>query len=1439
MSEQANLFFWNNQNLFSTNYLQHRLPASDLWKEQKEKAAATYGEISKAYESIKSLKLGPGEEAELENKFIQPVLTALGYAYHVQPRAQRGLRKKVPDYALFKDEESYRAARKVKDTPEQFFSQSLTILEAKYWGRRLNDTDKKDVLDSRDPTAQTVKYLDSVNYHTSGKINWAILANGKLWRVFYFRASSRSGNYFEVDLEDIILRGDVDAFLYFYLFFSKDAFLPDSVTGRTWLDQHLKETEEYASRVSDKLKNLIFDHIFEGLAYGFIEYRRRELGIAQETDEGLKDIFNGCLTLLYRMLFLLYAESRGLLPVNDPDRYYKKSLKKIKEDVSDELKRSGIEGMSHNAYDYWSRLDSLFRILDKGDKALNIPIYNGGLFETVPDGFLTNHKISDPYIAEAIELLTVDPDAEHTPGMTPFIDYSSLNVRHLGDIYEGLLQFHVRVAETEMVEVKEKGKSIWKNAAEVKPGTKSSRPKKTGEVYIENSKHERKATGSYYTPHYIVEYIVANTVGPALKERRDKASALLSELDSLYEKQRKQLKKPADWKHWENPGEPKGKYANEIVTKEHEVFETLFDINVLDPAMGSGHFLVHTVDFISDKIITFLADYPDNPVVRKIDELREAILSNIREQEVTIDEAKLTEVNLIKRMVMKRCIYGIDLNEMAVELAKLSLWLDSFTLGAPLSFLDHHLKCGNSLIGVSDITTVIPMSEIFSEYQKALSFLLQVSELTDATISEAKKSYDLYQQGRNAIEPIRRRFDVTTAQYFMDMGASIKRVQQLAATLDFDNETYPEIVEKCKKALSIAKVKRFLHWRLEFPEVFYTERGEKENAGFECVIGNPPYGLLSKEGYFKHNYSFVNPNWDIYIAFIERGIAVVRRERFVSYIVPVSWETGVMFESLREFLINKMSIKTIINLPFDVFKDAYIDTCIFVTEKSENSDNKTLVYEFPKKARIGKLDIINYVGIEQSCWIGNKHQIIIDSHALHMLPRLFQTCLKLVDITASVRGVLASADFISAKPRIGYDPFFDGEMVRYEISDPDKFICYSDDLPEKPADIGFFKEARVFVRRLISRQDRLMAAYGSDFFINKKDIYIFKFKVANYLPYYLLAVLNAKLLSFLYLSQDTTSKKDDFRQATLDGVRSLPIPRISFTTPEKERKERVDAAIELYEKYMVDLEQKGHADEKREASAELTRSVGGPVAGGKEGKVSGEHPGAGLRVHGVRGRTRKPDDAEGAHEEPEEYNAAPRSTRHIESSLGIKSYAELAPYLAKEVERVMAALLDKSPDELKVTPEFICELHKDAFEGLFPSWAGRYRDRNVKVGEYEPPPYFEVPVLMRSYCDDLEYRLSSVHAQNPVPDELIEAFAFAEGRLLSIHPFRDFNGRVTRMLLFALLRRFDLPPVPLVPDENDKPETETYLNALTEADRMNWQPLIMIWRRRLGLEATE
>ncbi len=1441
MSEQIKLFFWHNQNLFSNNYLQYRLPSTELWDRQRENAEKAFQEAKKYYEAIKDLKIGSGQEKELEDKFIRPVLNALGYVYHVEPVTKRGYKKKRPDFALFKDTQSHKSACSERDYPEKFFSLALTILESKYWGRCLNDTDKGDILDSRDPTAQTVKYLDDVHYHTDGRINWAILTNGKNWRLFYYRAASRAGNFFEADLEEIITNGDIDKFLYFYLFFSRDAFVPDPSTGKTWLDQHLKGSEEYAVRVSTKLKDLIFDKVFEGLAEGFVHYRRYELSIEKETDDNRRDIFKGCLTLLYRLLFLLYAESRNLLPV-DEDAYKKVSLLRLKQDIHNDLFTMGIDKLSKRSYSYWARFGSLFDIIAKGDPALNVPVYNGGLFDTPGDSFLSIHKIPDPFIAEAIELLTIDQETESAQGKKPFIDYSSLNVRHLGDIYEGLLEFHVQIADEDIFEVREKGKSLWKKATETKESVKTYRKKSIGEVYIENSKHERKATGSYYTPHYIVEYIVKNTVGPVLEERLKAVKDLLSELEDSIKAKRRQ----------KSASNIKG-YIARIQGIEDSIFNTLFDIKVLDPAMGSGHFLVHTVDFISDRIVSFLADFPENPVIRKIAELKKEILKEIDRQGVRIDETKLTEVNLIKRMVMKRCIYGVDLNNMAVELAKLSLWLDSFTLGAPLSFLDHHLKCGNSLIGVLNISNVIlskissssdksfifPESALFSKIKRSLAFMIQVSELTDATITEAKESSNLFKHAQHEIEPVRRRLDVATARYFIDLGTSLGRVEQLAYNMDFDKESYPEIVEKCKKALNIAIDRNFFHWSLEFPEVFYTEKGEKENPGFDCVIGNPPYGLVNEKSYVKTNFVFTSQNFDLYAAFIEMAIRLLKKNGLHSFIVPTSWQTGILFESLRNILIEQYSFNKLINLPFNVFQDAFIDTGVHVLQKTPYKETSTnvLSYEFPKYSKIETLDFIKYSKIDQCLWQQAGNKIILDASTLNLLRKINSSNVtELRDITKSARGVLAKPEHILLERKHNSQPFFDGEMYRFKMTSPDKFIIYSEDLPESPSSFDFFTGHRLLIRRLVSRQDRIMGHSVTETFVNKKDIYIFK-PIQEISTDYLLALLNSKLLSYLYFRTDVVARKDDFRQTTLEGIRSLPIPIISFTTPDQKRKERVSEAIELYRNYMLDLEkgcQEGKAYEKTGTSdthdSAMERES---YSGGEEMLVSGKHPRAGESVNGIRRRASKHKDAKKISEDIEEYTS---TTRHIESSLGIKSYSELAPYLAQGVQKVMAGIVNKNPDELRVTPEFVCNLHKDAFVELFPSWAGRYRDRNVTVGSHTPPPYFEIPVLMRQYCDDLESRLTGLGLKPSLTDILYETLAFAEGRFLSIHPFLDFNGRVARMLLFVLLYRLDLPPVQLVPVEKDEDDKIEYLKGLSEGDKFNWLPLMTIWKKRLGVK---
>ncbi len=1205
MSDQTRLFIWNNQNLFSNNYLKHRLPVTSLWTGQNEKAKAAFETAKKSYEIIKTLKLGSGQEAELEDKFIRPLLKALGYERSVQPTTQMGKR---PDYALFKDINSLNAASSDKDNLKKFFSEALTILESKYWGRRLNDADKNDTLDSRDPTAQTIKYLDAVNYHTDGKINWAILTNGKHWRLFYYKAQSRSGNFYEIDLEEIIKKDSIEDFLYFYLFFSRDAFIPDAITGRTWLDQHLEGSEAYAKAVSERLKGLIFDNVFEGLAEGFIHYRRTELSITKESPESKKEIFKGCLTLLYRLLFLLYAESRNLLPIEE-DGYYRVSLKKLKEDIYRDLSITGLDKMGKRSYAYWARLEGLFDIAAKGDPALNVPIYNGGLFENNPsipplekggkggfDSFLSLHKMPDYHLAQAIEDLTVDQTVDNNILRTPFIDYSSLNVRHLGDIYEGLLEFHIEIADEKMVEVKEKGKFIWKRTAEVEAGAKTSKRKANGDVYIENSKHERKATGSYYTPHYIVEYIVKNTVGPALDEKIAKAKEMLNKLDFLYEKQRRELKKQNDWRHYEHPGEPKGKHIDEIIQKEKDVFETLFDIKVLDPAMGSGHFLVHTVDFISDKIISFLADYPENPVIRRIQGLKQEIITEIERQGVRIDEGKLTEINLIKRMVMKRCIYGVDLNEMAVELAKLSLWLDSFTLGAPLSFLDHHLKCGNSLIGILDISTVVlPNTEAYSKMQRALSFMLQVSELTDSTISEAKKSYELFKNAKATVEPIRRRFDVNTAQYFTDLGKNILSIENLAYSQEFEKETFPENVERCKKALSIASEKRFFHWRLEFPEVFYTEKGEKENPGFDCVIGNPPYDVLSEieqerdiepeKDFFSQSIMYkhaIGSKLNFYRLFSGLSLNLLKNKGEHGFIVPMALLADKQAKPLREHMLKKYSFQKIEAFPQKddpanrVFFEAKLSTCVYILKKENPSLFSVRIHPGRDILETSTSLLITTSQIEEF----DKENLSIPSYP-NMTAEDFKLALRLnrvsqgsvlKDFAPSQQGevnLTAHSEYLTDGKK-GQIVLRGAHINRYEFQEEPKqgepmYLDVKKFLDAHGKDtkaydhryirIGYQRGAAIDNWRRIIATIIEKGAVCSDtinYIVNPKDYNLFA----------IFALLNSSLWEWRFRLTSTNNHVNSYE------IDSMPMPPISFTTPEKERKKRVEEFKGMYKEWI-------------------------------------------------------------------------------------------------------------------------------------------------------------------------------------------------------------------------------------------------------------------------------
>ena len=193
--------------------------------------------------------------------------------------------------------------------------------------------------------------------------------------------------------------------------------------------------------------------------------------------------------------------------------------------------------------------------------------------------------------------------------------------------------------------------------------------------------------------------------------------------------------------------------------------EAVLELKVLDPAMGSGHFLVTAVDFLADYIADLVEYVPavpewldgddayESPLVERVAAIRHDILQRAREANWVLDEAQLSDQTIIRRMVLKRCIYGVDKNPLTVELAKVSLWLHSFTVGAPLSFLDHHLRCGDSLLGLRVLEAtgeLIRLGGLFASTaiagaENATDGMQRIEAMSDADVAEVQQSAALFQ----------------------------------------------------------------------------------------------------------------------------------------------------------------------------------------------------------------------------------------------------------------------------------------------------------------------------------------------------------------------------------------------------------------------------------------------------------------------------------------------------------------------------------------------------------------------------------------------------------------------------------------------------------------------------------------------------------------------
>ncbi|MCX2728174.1 N-6 DNA methylase [Thermomicrobium sp. 4228-Ro] len=604
---------------------------------------------------------------------------------------------------------------------------------------------------------------------------WGLVTNGRILRLQRTSPALRTESYLEFDLEAIMAGERFVDFTVLYRLLHRSR-LPSGLADapQCWLEQYHQLAREHGARARDRLRDGV-EQAIRILGNGFLRH---------PANAALRDaVARGALTparfyelllrLVYRLLFLLVVEERGLLGGNDLYRqgYCLERLRRLAEE------RSSTD--EHD--DQWAGLCVLFALLRGTGQLpdgrplaalLDLPVLDGELFR--PDPFegwrLRNHDL-----LAAVDALSRIRDER---GTLRRVNYAALDVEELGSVYESLLD-HAPLLDLDAPE-----------PFRFAPGT------------------ERRSTGSYYTPPELVRELVTSALEPVLGARlRDKKTR-----------------------------------------EERE--QAVLSLNVCDPAAGSGHFLLAAARRLA----------------------RELARARTGEEEPAPEALRAA-----LRDVVAHCLYGVDKNPLAVELCKVALWIEAHVPGQPLTFLDHRIRCGDSLVGVFDLAALkegipdaayerderderarargirqrnqrerqqLPLTEGAVDVDETLFDLGLLTEgverMPERTVEERLAKEQAYRQLANdpRFQRLRAACDLWTAAFFVDLTSSERvpttgHVRQALAGKPVD----PMVAATAE---ALASELRFFHWPLEFPDVF-------AGGGFDVVLGNPPWEQLQPE----------------------------------------------------------------------------------------------------------------------------------------------------------------------------------------------------------------------------------------------------------------------------------------------------------------------------------------------------------------------------------------------------------------------------------------------------------------------------------------------------------------------------------------------------------------------------------------------------------------
>lgn len=688
---------------------------------------------------------------------------------------------------------------------------------------------------SRSPKGKSPHDMLQLFLNVSRGYRWAVLTNGLHLRLLRDYHHTYTKGYVEFDLESIFETRNFADFRALYRLAHASRFVGPAPTPKLsetsellevsgqerWesapLEMFYRDSQAAGIQVGADLQKQVREAI-EMLGNGFLLSGGPLLRQLQADTALCQRFYAELLHIIYRILFLLYAEQRGMVPKTGAplENLYRQgySLTALRT-------KAESDPISPEAYDLWEGLKVTFKMFQKGADDLGVYRYNGMLFAEDQTPLLDgrgageqrsggdNSSLPQPLRCRNLELLRAIRALTliEREGALQRISYADLNVEEIGGIYESLLDFAPRVT-TGAEDV---------DSRQIPPNTFFLDPRGTA----------RKTTGSYYTHPSLVNALIESALIPVLEDR-------LAEV----QESRREKDPPLP------PSAPTPLPVDPAAAE-----QAILSLKVCDPAMGSGHFLIAANNALALRLAQIHTG-DEYPAER---ELRRA-----------------------RRDVLAHCIYGVDLNPMAVELCKVALWINAAVDDAPLSFLDHHLKCGNSLIGTTSelLEQGIPddaFQPVTGDDPKVASAVRkrnkkeregqlslwrmtvlktladldrwrELNELAEAEPQIAERRYVEYRTDP-AYRSAKLAADLWTAAFFwpLDEDNDLIPTEEVFRQAQADSNLLPG--ELLTRVEELARRYRFFHWHLEFPDLFDEER----EGGIDVILGNPPWDKVQPE----------------------------------------------------------------------------------------------------------------------------------------------------------------------------------------------------------------------------------------------------------------------------------------------------------------------------------------------------------------------------------------------------------------------------------------------------------------------------------------------------------------------------------------------------------------------------------------------------------------